>query len=109
MLKWLKDNLSIVAALAAVVLWIGGAVVHAFLVKSDVNHSLDSATRDRELLHSKDEQLDKRIEVVEASQAAQTVQLTQIQTQQRAIERTGEKIDKSVLRLDDKIERLLRR
>jgi len=109
MLKWMRENISVAAAIGAGLLWICGAVVHAYMVKADVEFSIEKAESAQDRLLQADKMMDQRVKAVEVAQQEQTVQLTQIQTQQTGLIKTTDKMDKKLERVDDKLDQLLTR
>ena len=99
---WVRDNVAVLTAAAGALLWIGGAVVHFYLVQADVYSDLSLATNHRD-------DIEKRVAVVEAAQQEQTVHLTRISTQQNGIVKSTDKMDKQIDRLHDKLDKLLRK
>ena len=109
MLKWMRENLAVVAAIVTSVVWMGGAVVHAYLVKADVEFGLEKASSEMTRLGDADARFDERVSAVERSQQEQSLKLTKIATQQNGLIKTTDKMDKKLERVDDKLDQLLRR
>tara|TARA_Y100001970_G_scaffold280805_1_gene390398 strand:- start:4101 stop:4433 length:333 start_codon:yes stop_codon:yes gene_type:complete len=108
-MNWIKDNLSVVTAVCAVVFWLGGIAVHAAIVQSEIEHGLSMAKSDREKMREDDQKIETRVKVVEDGQAAQKAQLVRIETRQQAIKETSQRIDGKLERLDSKLDIVIKR
>jgi len=108
-MNWIKENVAVFTAIAALLLWLGGIGIHAAIVQNEIEHGLTVAKDDRERIRADDEKIETRVKVVEDGQSAQRAQLARIETRQQAIKETNTKIDNKLERLDGKMDQLIQR
>ena len=108
-MNWIKDNITIVTALCALIVWLGGIAIHAAIVQSEIEHGLSMAKSDREKMREDDSKIEKRVKVVEDGQASQRAQLVRIETRQTAIKETSVRIDRKLEKMDSKMDQLIKR
>ena len=108
-MAWVRNNIAVLTAAVALVLWCVGAAVHVFVVKAEMEHGLRDAAAGRDQLHKVDTRIEKRVAHVGTSQQKQNEQLARIETRQQAIQDTAKATNKQIERLDSKMDQLLRR